>query len=371
MPSMDIFEEIERLLKDEEQIMLATILSTTGSTPAAELSKMIIRNRGLTSVGTVGGGCLEAEVLTSARSLYGTRKAKISTFHLDEDNADSGLICGGSLDVLIEPIDQSSLSMLESLLSSRARGEDGALVTVLEKERATGKFYLAVGQSGAELPFPAEMTSAILESAREAMRTHEVARFTLEEAEVIVEPVLGQASLILFGGGHVSKFVSRFASQVGFRVTIVDDRVAFANKDRFPEAAEIICDGFLSAIDRLRITQNTYVAVITRGHKFDEAVLERVLRSDAKYIGVIGSRRKILTAYKHYLDKGIPRELLKRVHGPIGLDIGAVTAEEIGVSIVAELVRVRRGGTETVPAKSAGMSQLLASLEEKTDRKEL
>ena len=154
-------------------------------------------------------------------------------------------------------------------------------------------------------------------------------------------------------------------------MTIVDDRVAFASRDRFPEATEVICDGFLSAIDRLRITPNTYVAVITRGHKFDEAVLERIIHSEAKYIGVIGSRRKILTAYKHYLDKGIPRELIERIHGPIGLDIGAVTAEEIGVSIVAELVRVRRGGQETVPAKSAGMSKLLASLEENTDRREL
>jgi xanthine dehydrogenase accessory factor len=367
---MDIFEEIEKSLEDEEQIMLATILSTTGSTPAAELSKMVIRDQGVVAIGTVGGGCLEAEVLGSARSLYGTREAKISTFHLNEDNADSGLICGGSLDVLIEPIDRSFLLVLKSLRNSRERGEDGVLVTVLEGERATAKCYVAVGQSEAELPFPAEMKGMILESARKGIRTQEVARFHVGDIEVIIEPVLGTPNLILFGGGHVSKFVSRFASQVGFRVTIVDDRTAFANKDRFPEAAEIICDGFLSSIDRLRITQNTYVAVITRGHKFDEAVLERVVHSDAKYIGVIGSKRKILAAYKHYLDKGIPRELLDRVHGPIGVDIGAVTAEEIGVSIVAELVRVRRGGHETVPAKSAGMSQLLASLEENTDRKE-
>ena len=367
---MDIFEEIVKSLKGEEQIMLGTILSTTGSTPAAELSKMIIRNQGLTSIGTVGGGCLEAEVLSSARSLLGTKKAKISTFHLSEDNAESGLICGGSLDVLIEPIDQSFLPVLKSLVNSREGGEDGVLVTVLENERTTGKFYLAVGQSGAELPFPAEIKGAILESVREVMRTHEVARFSAKDVSVIVEPVPGQPNLILFGGGHVSKFVSRFANQVGFRVTIVDDRVAFANKDRFPDAAEIVCDGFLSAIDRLRITQNTYVAVITRGHKFDEAVLERIIHSDAKYIGVIGSRRKILTAYKHYLAKGISRELLERVRGPIGLDIGAVTAEEIGVSIVAELVRVHRGRPDAVPAKSAGMSQLLASVEENMDRRE-
>jgi xanthine dehydrogenase accessory factor len=367
---MDIFEEIGKSLQDEEQIMLATIISTTGSTPAAELSKMVIRNQGLTSIGTVGGGCLEAEVLTWARSLYGTKKAKISTLHLNEDNAESGLICGGSLDVLIEPVNRSFLPVLDGLLNSRTRGEEGALVTVLQDERTIAKCFIAAGQKVVGFQSPAEIKGTILESACEVMNTHEVARFSVKDFEVIVEPVAGQPSLILFGGGHVSKSVSRFATQVGFRVTIVDDRVAFANRDRFPEAAEVLCDGFLNAIDRLRITPNTYIAVITRGHKFDEAVLERIIHSDAKYIGVIGSRRKILTAYKHFLEKGIPRELLDRVHGPIGLDIGAVTAEEIGMSIVAELVRVRRGGQETVPAKSAGMSQLLASLEENADRRE-
>jgi len=352
-------------LQDEEQIMLATIISTTGSTPAAELSKMVIRNQGLTSIGTIGGGCLEAEVLTSARSLLGTKKTKISTFHLSEDNAESGLICGGSLDVLIESLDRSFLSVLDGLMNSRMRGEGGALVTVLQDERTIAKCFIGVGQKAVVFSSPVDIQGMTLESALQAMKTHEVARFRMKDFEVIVEPVAGQPNLIVFGGGHVSKFVSSFATQVGFRVTIVDDRVAFANRDRFPEAAEIICDGFLSAIDRLHITPNTYIAVITRGHKFDEAVLERILHSDAKYIGVIGSRRKILTAYKHYLEKGIPRELLERVHGPIGLDIGAVTAEEIGMSIVAELVRVRRGGPDAVSAKSTGMSQLLSSLEEK------
>jgi xanthine dehydrogenase accessory factor len=370
MHAMDIYEEIWKSLQEEEQIMLATIISTTGSTPAAELSKMVIRNQGLTATGTVGGGCLEAEVLSCARSMYGTKKARISTFHLNEDNAESGLICGGSLEVLIEPVDRSFLPVLKRLANSRVRGEEGALVTILENDRAMGKDYVTVGQRDVGLPSLAEFKGMILESALGVMKTHELARFSVEDFEVIVEPVSGLPRLILFGGGHVSKFVSRFASQVGFRVTIVDDRVAFANKDRFPEAAEIICDGFLSAIDRLHITPNTYIAVITRGHRFDEAVLERIVHSDAKYIGVIGSRRKVLTAYRHYLEKGIPRELLERVRGPIGLAIEAVTAEEIALSIVAELVLVRRGGQETVSAKSAGMSQLLASLEENVRRGE-
>jgi xanthine dehydrogenase accessory factor len=367
---MDIFEEIWRSLQEEEQIMLATIISMTGSTPAAELSKMLIRDQGLTAVGTVGGGCVEGEVLTWARSLYGTGKAKISTFHLDEDDAKSGLICGGSLDVLVETLDRSFLPIVKRVIDSRVQGEDGALTTILQNERSIAKGFVTTAQEEMGFPSSLEIKDAVLGSVRGVLKTHKVARFNVGGFEVIVEPVASQPSLIIFGGGHVSKFVSRFAAQVGFRLMIVDDRVAFANKDRFPEAAEVVCDGFLSAIDQLHITANTYIAVITRGHKSDEAVLERVINSGAKYIGVIGSRRKILTAYKHYLEKGIPRELLERVHGPIGLAIGAVTAEEIALSIVAELVRVRRGGSETVSAKSTGMSQLLASLEENVARGE-
>jgi xanthine dehydrogenase accessory factor len=289
-------------------------------------------------------------------------------FHLDEDNAESGLICGGSLSVLIEPIDRSFLTVLSELISSRARGEEGALVTVLKDERVAGKHFVTGRQRVVSPISSAKIEAMILDSAREVMKTHAVARFTEQDFEMIVEPAAGQPSLIIFGGGHVSRYLSRFASQVGFRVTIVDDRVAFANNARFPEAAEIVCRDFLSAIGRLHITPNTYIAVITRGHKSDEAVLEQVIRSEAKYIGLIGSRKKILTAYTHYLERGVPREFLERVHGPIGLDIGAVTAEEIGISIAAELIRIRRGGPETASPKSVGMSQLVASLGEKVER---
>jgi xanthine dehydrogenase accessory factor len=367
---MDIFEEIARSLQEEEQIMLATIISTAGSTPAAELSKMVVRDLGLRAIGTVGGGCLEAEVLSWARNLYAAKKAKVVDFRLDEDNAESGLICGGSLSVLIEPIDRSFLSVLSKLISSRMGGEEGALVTVLQDERVAGKYFITEGQRVGDPVSSMEVEGVILDSAREVIKTHVVARFREQDLEIVVEPVADQPNLIIFGGGHVSKYLSRCASQVGFRVTIVDDRLAFANKSRFPEAAQIVCDDFLSAISRLHITPNTYIAVITRGHKSDEAVLEQVIHSEAKYIGLIGSRKKILTAYTHYLEKGIPRELLERVHGPIGLDIGAVTAEEIGISIVAELIRVHREGPETVSPKSAGMSQLLATLGEKVEQGE-
>lgn len=377
---MEIFEEIRKALEEEEQILLATIISTTGSTPAAELSKMIIRIQGLTTVGTIGGGCLEAEVITWARELYGSKEARVKTFHLNEDNAETGLICGGSLEVLIEPIDQSFLPVLEQIIETKSRGEDGALVTILQNNASIAKCFVH-GDSITGFPdnlnLCAKVASAsggehwILESARKVLRTREPARFQHEAFEIVIEPVAGQPNLIIFGGGHVSKFVSRFATQVGFRVTVVDDRVAFANKERFPEASEVVCDDFLKAIDRLKITSNTYIAIITRGHKFDEVILERLIDSNAKYIGVIGSKRKILTAYKHYLQKGIPREAMERIHAPIGLDIGAVTAEEIGLSVVAELVWVRRGGSDAIPLKSKGMPELIAALEEKMGKAEL
>jgi len=365
---MDIFQEIARALQEEEQIMLATIISTTGSTPAAELSKMIVKNHGLTTLGTVGGGCLEAEVLSAALGLWGKGQAAVRIFHLTEDNTESGLICGGSLEVLIEPLDRSFVPVLEHLLRTRADGEDGALVTILEEKKPVSKLFLRANDCAVNLSSGTQPISHIRKRALEVIETHAVAHVGRGTEEIFIEPVAGQPRLIIFGGGHLSKFVCQLASQVGFRVTVIDDRVAFANRERFPEAAEVLCDDFLGAIEQLQITPNTYIAIITRGHKFDELILEHVIDSKAKYIGVIGSKRKILTAYRHYLQKGIPREKMDRVHAPIGLDIGAVTAEEIALSIVAELIRVRRGGSGPVPSMSDPMPGLLATVEERSKR---
>jgi len=355
---MDILEEVLVALQTEESVMLATIISTSGSTPASALSKMLVRSGGTVSVGTVGGGCMEGDVLLHANRLYRTGKAEILTFHLNEDDIESGLICGGSLDVLIEPVTQRQIPVIQELKTHRDDGEDCVLATLLEKDGrirhkslikmndkkmehwSNGVMEELKGVRNSNIP---QHRDSIVELVAKAHRRNETYRLKLPDEELIVEPVSGNPSLIIFGGGHVSRYVSRAAAMAGFRVTIIDDREKYANKVRFPESAHVLAIDFTDAFARIAIKPTTYIVIVTRGHQYDEDVLEQALKTPAKYIGMIGSKRKVLTTYEHLRGRGVSIEALNRVHAPIGIEIGAVTAEEIGVSIVAELIKVRRG----------------------------
>jgi xanthine dehydrogenase accessory factor len=166
-----------------------------------------------------------------------------------------------------------------------------------------------------------------------------------DEIEVMIEVTERPATLLIVGGGHVGQSVAAVAAQAGFSVTVLDDREAFANRERFPTADEVICGDFIEELHRLRIDDNTYVVLVSRGHKQDELSLREVVSSGAAYVGMIGSLRRVGTVLTHLAREGFSREALERVHTPIGLDIGAETPEEIAVAIVAELIAVRRGGT--------------------------
>jgi len=187
--------------------------------------------------------------------------------------------------------------------------------------------------------------------------------------ELIIEPMMGHPHLVIFGGGHVSKYVSRAAAMAGFRTTIIDDRKEYANAARFPEASETLAVEFYEAFERITIKPSTYILIVTRGHRSDEDMLERAVQSPARYIGMIGSKKKVLTTYEHLVQKGISADSLRRVHAPMGLDIGAVTAEEIAISIVAEIVLVRRGAHAPADHKSEAMRELMEKLGARPTRK--
>ena len=169
-------------------------------------------------------------------------------------------------------------------------------------------------------------------------------RVSAADAEAFVESVSQPPSVVLFGAGHVASHVARFAQQVHFRVTVCDDRTEYANRERFPDADEIVVADFGQVLDKVRVDRRSYVVIVTRGHKHDEIVLEQILKTDAKYVGMIGSKRKTRTLLDRLKQGGVSAELLDRVFSPIGLSIGAVTAEEIALSIVGELVKIRRSG---------------------------
>jgi len=268
---IDLFEEIVRMRRAGERGALATIVHTNGSIPSYESSRMLVREDG-TIAGTVGGGCVEADVWAAAKEVIRAEQPRKMTFNLNHEAAyDAGLICGGTL-------------------------------------------------------------------------------------EIFVEPILPQPALYLFGGGHVSIAVARVAHQAGFAIGIVDDRDAFANAERFPMASEIFTT-YQDAFDKLQPNAATYIVIVTRGHKDDMRVLDWAVGTPARYIGMIGSRRKVVSVYKALEKEGHALEKFERVHAPVGLDIGALTPEEIAVSITAELIAIRRNASN-LPHKSVKLAEI-------------
>jgi xanthine dehydrogenase accessory factor len=265
---VDLFEEIVRLRREGQRAALATIVHTNGSIPSYESSRMLVREDG-SIAGTVGGGCVEAEVWAAAKEVIRAEAPRKMIFNLNnEASYDNGLICGGTL-------------------------------------------------------------------------------------EIFVEPILPQPTLYIFGGGHVSMALAQAAHTAGFAIGVVDDRESFANAERFPMAREIYTR-YEDAFERLKPNFSSYLVIVTRGHKDDMRVLGWAVDTAARYIGMIGSKRKVISVYKSLGKEGVPAEKFERVHAPVGLEIGALTPEEIAISITAELIAVRRKATE-VPHKSGAL----------------
>jgi xanthine dehydrogenase accessory factor len=264
---MDIYEEIVKLRKEGRRGAVATIVNVRGSIPSFETAKMLVRDDG-SIFGTIGGGCVEADVWRAAREVMEEEKSRTLTFDLNQNpKYDTGLVCGGTLDVFIEP-------------------------------------------------------------------------------------VLPPALLYIFGAGHVSASLYKTAYSAGFEITVIDDRESYANRDRFPQAREVIAEDFDQAMVRLSPSENAYIVIVTRGHRDDMRVLRWAVQTKARYIGMIGSKRKTITIFRELQNEGLPVQLFDRVHAPIGLDIGAVTPEEIAVSITAELIAIRRKAERALPHMS-------------------
>jgi len=253
----DIYEEIVRLRREGLRAALATIVARKGSTPRKDAAKMLVYEDGRRA-GTIGGGCTEDEVCCEALTAIRRGTPRLLRIDLTGDEAeDGGLICGGTM-------------------------------------------------------------------------------------EVYVEPILPDPTLVIFGAGHVGKCVADIAGTIGFRIIVVDDRIKYANRDRFPDAKAIVVDAWKEAFEQLSVNESTYLLIVTRGHQYDLACLRYALATTAGYIGLLGSRRKIQLFYAELEKEGFDPAAFARVHGPVGLPIGAESPEEIAVSIAAELVSVRK-----------------------------
>ncbi len=253
--------------------------------------------------------------------------------------------------------------ILKEALRRVDKGEVIALVTVVETKGSTPREVgakMVVGRDGLiSGTIGGGTTEArVIEEAKEAIKDGQ-GRFlsyhlTKEEAaldegaicggemKIFIDILQPKEEILIFGAGHIAVYVSKLAKMVGFKVTVIDDREEFANKERFPEADEIIAEDIKKALSHLKITPSTYIIVVTRGHLKDEEALGSVIRSNVSYIGMIGSRKKNAAVFQHLEEQGISAQELKKVHAPIGIDIGAQTPEEIAVSIIAEIIKVRR-----------------------------
>lgn len=364
-----VFREIVNILARGESAALSTIVSSKGSLPMSKKAKMLVRHDG-TMIGTVGGGCLEADVWSEARRVMETGVPTLQRFILTEKHAgEQGLNCGGNVEIFTEPIRPGGLNeVFEAVVRLHETRGVAALATLVTGDvRSVGRKLVVTvsGETGGSLGDPA-LDERVRHEAGRVIHDDLLAVFTVgqgaHEARVFVEAILPDPQLFLFGGGHVARAIARIAKSVGFRLIIIDDRPAFANAERFPEADQVIVDEFDGIIPKLPIDESSYLIAVTRGHQWDQPVIEQAVWTDAKYIGMIGSRRKVALMWKHLEAKGIPRALLERVHAPIGLEIHADTPEEIAVSVVAELITVRRAQgkpshREETPAPEPALSQ--------------
>lgn len=348
----DVFTEALDLLTTGEKAAMSTIVSSKGSLPMSKKAKMLVKPDGKI-VGTVGGGCLEADVWAEAQHVMETGAPTLQKFILTEKHAgENGLNCGGNVEIFTEPlypgqaddmlsqiaqiVAERDSAVLATLVSGGEVGDQSAKLLV----RSNGSTVGSLGYAEADEAVEAEV--AELGSIPESLLKVIEVEVGTETVKIFLESICPEPTLYIFGGGHVSYAIAQIADSVGFRIVVIDDRPMFANKERFPMADETLTLEMETALDHLDIDDLSYIVAVTRGHQHDKPVIEQAVKTNAAYVGMIGSRRKIALMWKELEKKGIPRERLEAVHAPIGLDIGADTPEEIAVSIMAELVRIRR-----------------------------
>jgi xanthine dehydrogenase accessory factor len=344
MNDLQIYEKAASLIRGGENVALVTIVSTTGSTPGKAGYKMLVWGREGNTMGTVGGGLAEGEMIKAAKISMKESRSEALRFDFGGAGDDEKGVCGGTAEFLIEGFNRRHLALFEELSKAIADGRKGVLVSLISAGREARKFFLERLDQISTI-VKSEVSAEALQSIAELAAKEECAKMKLAEGvEAFVEAIGERPMLFIFGAGHLACHIARLAEPLGFRVTVCDEREEYANRQRFPNVDNIVVESYERIFSKLNVDRNAYVVIVTRGHKCDELVLEQVLRKDAKYIGMIGSKRKTLTIMKSLGRKGLPEEKLRKVYSPIGISIGAVTPEEIALSIVSELTKIRRLG---------------------------
>jgi len=347
-PSGDLWQRIAESLGQGEPVVLATIIDRSGSGPREAGTSMLVFGDGGT-LGTIGGGLLEARVLDAAKGVHRDRLPALQEFSMMSETVEAGgMICGGKMEVLVDyldPADPLCRAVFKRLAELRREGRFVWLVRSIHGSGSgtapkTGVGLLGEGLDAGTLDPSCRDSERLLKESRR----DEAMLVDCGDARCFLQPAGLPSTVFIFGAGHVAQALAPICAIAGFRVAVIDDRPEYATRERFPMAAEVRAIGsFDRCFEGLTINRSGYVVIVTYGHAHDRTVLAGALKTDAAYVGMISSRRKREIILASLRDEGVGDEVLGRVHSPIGLEIGARTPGEIAVSIAAELVAVRAG----------------------------
>ncbi|TAL39300.1 MAG: XdhC/CoxI family protein [Spirochaetes bacterium] len=343
----DLFLACANLLEAGEDVVMITIIDREGSGPRTAGSKMLVRRDGAI-VGTIGGGIFEAQATRMAQEVFQSGQAMTREFRFSgSEISGMDMVCGGRAEIFVDVLRSCCP---ENAAVCRAIGEltcndlNACLITRIVTGSGSEDCVKLAFIAGNEKPVGMSLTEADREALEPACKGRFPLRVKREEASYLIEPVRLPGTVYIFGAGHVSQKLAYLTPFLDFQTVIVDDRKEYANEKRFPRADRIVVPETMeNCMKDLRISRNSYLVIVTRGHAYDAAVLAQALETDAGYIGMIGSKRKRETIYNHLRRSGVQEAALARVHSPIGIDIEAETPEEIAVSIAGELIQKRAG----------------------------
>ena len=350
----EIFARMAELEREGRRFAVATVVRTIGSTPQVVGAKLLVDDLGRL-VGTLGGGCVEGDAFVEAKRVIETGDSSLREYELTEELAwDTGLVCGGTMWISIEPGERvlrfAGRDLLGDVLVASAGGKPVALATLMRKRGkdiiAAGKLFVESGAKGGGTLGDGALDARARAVAIEALQQGTARTVALDdETELLVEPVLAKPRLVIVGGGHVGLAIAKLAVQLDYEVAVIDDRPEFANRERFGGVNEVVNMDMPKALETMPIGWNSFIIIATRGHKLDAHCLRAAVKTEARYVGLLGSKRKTILIAQMLRDEGVAEERIRAVHAPIGLDLGGRTPAEIALSVMAELSLERYGGS--------------------------
>lgn len=341
--SVDVLREAVRLAERGERAGLATIVATRGSTPQ-KVGARLLAGGGRRVAGTLGGGAVEAEAVREATRAASGDAPGLREYVLSTGVDDWGLACGGTMLVFVEPLDGRALAWLRPVLEAADGGDPVALVTAVDGPEAGARVLVREGGVTGAMAEPA-LTRTAADAGRRALARESPELIEASGVQLYAEPFGPPPALVVAGAGHVGKALAGLARFLGVSVTVVDDRPEYASRERFPEADRVVAAPVGEAFEWLPVGPGTAIVVAMRNQDLDYQATAAALRTSARYVGLIGARRKAILVTERLVSDGFPLERVRALRAPIGLDIGARAPEEIALSILAEWLMVKQGGT--------------------------